>query len=207
MENTETTCTACRTPIRNQATDGRPDVWEHTTVTKPHCHLPLAPHEVEEGLPRETRRIRVRVQEIVTYDWETDFEVHVGVTPDELPSYIAAHEDRWIDDMDDNFHESHDRQVLDNHTFFIDDAGYLASLASGINTHPKFIMQWLTLTCPVCGVQPGADDTQHQNVGWFVGIACDGMRVVDPDWLGMEDVAWKNWAKSEPVNASRKAST
>ncbi|MFI7705505.1 hypothetical protein [Nonomuraea sp. NPDC049480] len=52
-----------------------------------------------------------------------EFEVHVGVTPDELSSYIAAHEDRWIDNMEDNFHDSSDRIVLDDHTFFADDAG------------------------------------------------------------------------------------
>lgn len=202
IENTESTCTKCSGPIRNMATDGRPDLWDHITVTDPRCYVPNPPYEIEQALPRETRRVRIRVQELVTYDWEMEVEVHVGVTPQELPAYLDSNDDQWIDDMEDHVYDARDREVLDSHTFFADDAGYLANLAIGIEACPKQIMTWLTITCPVCGVQPAADDTTHQNVGWFVGISCNGMRVVNPEWLGMSGTDWTDWT---PADASGKA--
>ncbi|MFG1709162.1 hypothetical protein ACFLIM_38825 [Nonomuraea sp. M3C6] len=205
IENTESTCTTCSGPIRNQAKDGRPDLWDHTTVTDRRCYMPIPPYEVEEALPRETRKVRIRVEELVTYDWETEFEVHVGVTPQELSSYIASHEDRWVDDLENNFFSACDREVLDDQTFFVDDAGYLANLAIGIEECPTSIVTWLTITCPVCGVQPAEDDTAHQNVGYIVGIACNGMRVVNPDWIGMDGTGWTDWTQDQPTDASGKA--
>ncbi|MEV0149752.1 MULTISPECIES: hypothetical protein [unclassified Nonomuraea] len=205
MENTESTCTRCGGPIRNLATDGRPDLWDHTTVTDPRCYEPIPPYEVEAALPRETRRVRIRVEELVTYEREMEVEVHVGVTPDELAAYLDSNTEQWADDIEDHFLGASDREVLGEYTFFSDDAGYLANLAIHIDEGPKHLTRWLTLTCPVCGVQPAADDSAHQNIGWFVGIACDGMRVVAPDRIGMDGTGWTDWTM-KPTDASGKAS-
>ena len=47
--------------------------------------------------------------------------------------------------------------------------------------------------------------TEHQNVGYFVGITCNGMRVVNPEWIGMDGTHWENWAQAQPTDASGKA--
>ncbi len=205
MKNTKTTCTRCRTPIINRAANGRPDVWGHTTVTNPFCPTPSPPYLVEQNLPRETRTIRIRVEEVVTYDWEMKFEVHLGVTPDALSPYLSDHEERWIDSMEDNYHSARIGEIVSSRTYFADDAGYLACLDQVLAEHPEKITKWLTLTCPVCGVQPGAEDTEHQNVGYFVAIACEGLYVVNPGWVGMDGSRWEDWTKDVTVNASRKA--
>ncbi|MEQ4724718.1 hypothetical protein [Nonomuraea sp. B19D2] len=205
MENTESTCTDCGGPIRNLAADGRPDVWQHTTDTDRRCYMPTPPYQVEEALPRETRRIRIRFEELVTYDAEIELEVHAGVTPQELSSYLTDHEDLWLEEMEKHEYGSSDRVVLDEHSFFADDAGYLANLAVGIEECPKSIQRWLTITCPVCGVQPAEDDTRHQNIGWFVGIACNGMRVVNPEWISMDGTHWEDWTEVQTTDASGNA--
>ncbi|MEV0617640.1 hypothetical protein AB0I81_30265 [Nonomuraea sp. NPDC050404] len=205
MENTETTCTACKTPLCNQAADGRPDVWVHTTVTDPHCYTPNPPCEIEQALPRETRMVRIRVQELVTYEVEKKIKIHVGVTVAELPNYLAANDEGWSEDIEDHFYDACDREVLDeDYTYFTDDAGYLAKLALQIEVWPRHIVKWLTLACPVCGVQPGADDTEHQNVGWFVGIACNGLRVVNPAFIAMDGTGWEDWMTTTTTHASKK---
>ncbi|QFY09582.1 hypothetical protein GBF35_25635 [Nonomuraea phyllanthi] len=205
MKNTKTTCTSCKTPLINQAANGRPDVWAHTTVTEPHCYTPNPPYEIEQALPREIRKVRIRVQELITYEVEKKIEVHTGVTMEELPDCLTANTEGWADDIEDHFLAACDREVLDeDYTYFTDNAGYLAKLALQIEVWPKHIVKWLTLTCPVCGVQPGADDSRHQSVGWFVGIACNGMRVVNPAFINMEGTGWEDWTE-QTVDASGKA--
>lgn len=206
MQNATSTCVKCSNPIRNQATEGRPDLWSHTTAD-PFCPYAVPRVEADEALPREKRKIRIRVEELVTYDWETEIEVHKGISQDELPAYLADNEDPWVDGLDDrNFYAATNREVLHEFTFFNDDAGYLENLATVIETYPKKIMRWLTITCPVCGVRPSADDTAHQTVGYFIGVACNGMRVVDPAQVSMDGTGWTDWTKKNTVDASRKAS-
>ncbi|WP_433235314.1 hypothetical protein ACQPYK_25130 [Streptosporangium sp. CA-135522] len=205
MENTESTCTSCSDPIRNLAKEGRPDLWDHTTAAS-RCFAPTPPYEVEEGLPRETRKVRIRVQELVTYEVEKEVTVNVGVTPQELAAYLSSHDEEWTDDIEEHFLDACEREVLDDHTFFADDAGYLANLAVGIEEWPESIVTWLTITCPVCGSRPTEDDTAHQNVGWFVGIACNGRRVVHPGWIGMDGTGWTDWMTMMTNDASGKAS-
>jgi hypothetical protein len=203
IQNTESTCTLCSGPITNLATDGRPDIWRHTTDKGRRCDSPTPPYQVEESLPRQTRKVRVRYEELVTYDAEIELEVHAGVTPQELSSYLTDHEDLWLEEVEKHEYSASGRLVLDEYSFFADDAGYLANLADGIEECPKSILKWLTLTCPVCGVQPSADDTEHRNVGYFVAIDCNGVRVVDPDWIGMDGTGWTDWTRV--VDASGKA--
>ncbi|MEU6719853.1 hypothetical protein ABZ897_51080 [Nonomuraea sp. NPDC046802] len=69
----------------------------------------------------------------------------------------------------------------------------------GIEEFPTHTVRWLTLTCPMCGVQPVADDTEHQNVGWFVGIACNGMRAVNPERIGIDGTGWPDWTTAPEV--------
>ncbi|TDD36102.1 hypothetical protein E1286_38715 [Nonomuraea terrae] len=205
IQNTASTCTVCSTPIRNLATDGRPDVWGHTRKPQITCYYPIPPYEVAEALPRETRKIRIRVEERVTYEVEREIKVHVGVTQDELADYLALNDDEWGEDIEEHFFSARDREVISDCTFFTDDAGYLANLATGIEVCPKSITKWLTIVCPVCGVQPAEDDTAHQNVGYFVGIACNGQRLVDPGWLQMDGTSWTDWTEPQPADASGKA--
>ncbi|GGO62999.1 hypothetical protein [Nonomuraea cavernae] len=204
MKNTESTCTSCGDPIRNLAAEGRPDLWDHITTTR-RCIDATPPHEVAKTLPRETRRIRIRVEEMVSYEVEKEFEVHVGVAPQELAAYLASNDEQWSDDIENHFFDACEREVHDDHTFFADDAGYLAKLAIQIDEWPTHIVRWLTLACPVCGVQPAKDDTAHQNVGYFVAIACNGTRLVDPGWIGMDGTGWEDWTKPQAVDASGKA--
>ncbi|GAA1768524.1 hypothetical protein [Nonomuraea bangladeshensis] len=205
MENTETTCTSCKTPLRNQAEDGRPDVWKHTTATNPPCFTAMPPYQVEEALPREIRKVRIRVEELVAYEREMKLSVHVGVTADELAAYLTDNTEAWADDIEEHFFTAENREVVSGHTFFADDAGYLENLASYLETASQHLKKWLTITCPVCGVLPAADDTLHQNVGWVVGIACSGARLVHPGWIGMDGTNWTDWTELQLPHASGKA--
>ncbi|MFF0770916.1 hypothetical protein ACFYUK_18670 [Nonomuraea wenchangensis] len=205
MENTETTCISCGTGLRNLATEGRPDVWRHITATNPPCFTATPPYEVEEALPREIRKVRIRVEELVTYDREIELSVHVGVTADELVAYLIDNDERWADDIEDHVFGADNREVVTGFTFFADDAGYLENLASYLEAASQHLKKWLTITCPVCGVEPAADDPIHQNVGWVVGIACSGARLVHPGWIGMDGTNWTDWTELQLSHASGKA--
>lgn len=203
--NIVSTCTKCGRPISNAAEDGRPDLWDHSDYPqdRPYCGNPTPPQEIADGLPREMRKVRMRVKEQVTYDWEMEIEMHAGVTSDALASYLTDYDEEWIDEMGEHEYSAGDREIVEEHTFLADDAGYLANLADGIKQCNSLIRRWLTIVCPVCGVQPDQGDTAHQLVGWFVGIACDGARLVNPEWIWMDGTGWTDWTQPQPETAAK----
>ncbi|MFC7641528.1 hypothetical protein ACFQX6_11410 [Streptosporangium lutulentum] len=201
-------------PICNDADNGRPDDWDHTEENPTHCYPPTPPDDIKEALPHETRKIRMRAEELVTYQFDLEVPIHVGVTADALAAYLDDHPDLWVDHLgDDSFYSCSDREVIGDRTYYTDDAGYLEALASFSVKHLRLLQRWLTVPCPVCKAVPADDDTTHrtvafaepaeegdeQKVNQIVAIACDGSWVVEPNRLGIYDLHWKDWTKNAPV--------
>ncbi|MEV4748988.1 hypothetical protein AB0K21_21640 [Streptosporangium sp. NPDC049248] len=218
MESVESTCTRCGNAIRNCADSGRPDDWYHHDLPPGQDHedcYATPPNDVEAALPRTTRRMRVKVQELVTYQVDMEVPMHAGVSGDQLVFYLEKHDDLWAEQLsEETIIDTSDREVDIPGTYYLDDEGYLEALDG--NLYAPRVKKWLTVSCPVCGQTPSEGDTAHQAVTYehtedpepktteFVAIACDGSRVVNPNALHMP-IPWKDWTENTPnVQATEK---
>ncbi|MEU8195318.1 hypothetical protein AB0C10_16205 [Microbispora amethystogenes] len=186
-------CIRCGDPIRNTPDRGRPDLWIHTTDGT--CQRPDAPYKATEALPMETRLVSVRVSERVTHVITKPMVVHVGVTDEELPSYMAMNEEQWVDDMTPSNEYANDDREVDPDTTVFADADYLAKVRKALEAGGENIRPWLTDTCPDCRNLPDNTDTEitHQVIGDYIVLGCQGLMVINPNALGIHMPHWQDW--------------
>lgn len=201
----DATCALCAKPIHNRADEGRPDLWTHTNPSDDNaCLSATAPYTVEGQQPKEKRLLTICVTETNTYIITKEVEIHVGVTDEELPAYLADNEDLWLDDINDTtWFRSDDREIDPDETGFVGDWEYLEFVKLALKHWPTSgpdITRWLTKTCPACKEEPIEGDTKHSRVNGYVAIDCTGRWVINPNAVGLESTTWQDWTE-QPAHA------
>lgn len=67
----------------------------------------------------------------------------------------------------------------------------LAYLAALDHADGDAIASWLTTVCPEC--QQPAGDTDHVIVHGFVVIGCEGLHIINPNAIGLDNPTWQDW--------------